>query len=368
MISVVLQAPGRLVLRERDDPEPPAYGQVLVRVLRVGICGTDLHAYLGEQPLMTYPVVLGHELAAEVSALGPGCEGSGLEVGDRCTVVPYLGDGECDACRRGFTNCCEHLEVLGVHRDGGMRERMLVPASTLIPANDLRPEALALAEMLAVGAHAVRRAGLAQDDTVLVIGGGPIGLSVLSFARIRAATLAVAEVSAPRLAFLQRVQLADAVIDMRSEPGDPERPRSGTAPARHPAETAVRTRFGGRLPTVVIDATGNARSMEDALRLVGNGGRLVLVGHTKGTLSFDNPALHTREAAILGSRNATREDFDEVLRALRSGQVDPTPWITHTASPEALVRNLSGWTTPDSGVVKAMLDLEAHALGWTQPP
>lgn len=356
MIAVVLEAPERLVLRERGEPGPPGEGEALVRVLRVGVCGTDLHAYLGKQPLMTYPVVLGHELAVEVLALGPGSERWGVRPGDRCTVIPYLNDGDCDTCRSGRTNCCENLEVLGVHRDGGMRERMLVPAQSLVPANDLPLATLALVEMLSIGAHAVRRADVAENDGVLVIGGGPIGLSVLAFAGLHAARTAVAEVSPARLAFLHAVELADAVIDMRPGPEVGEEPQGGSGPAHHLADSAVRARFGGRLPEVVIDATGSAPSMKEALRLVGNGGRLVLVGHTKGTLSFDNPTLHTRELSVLGSRNATRTDFEQALRALRSGRVDPTPWITHRAGPETLVRELPHWTTPDSGVVKAMME------------
>lgn len=352
----MLEAPERLVLREREAPGAPGEGQALVRVLRVGICGTDLHAYRGEQPLMAYPVVLGHELAVEVTALGPGCEPMAAREGDRCTVIPYLSDGDCDACRRGRPNCCEHLEVLGVHRDGGMRERMVVPADALVPANDLDPEAACLVEMLSIGAHAVRRAELAADDTVLVIGGGPIGMSVLSFARLRAARLAVAEVSTERLGFLRAAGLAGSVIDMSSAAAVEGR-RGGAGATLHPAEPALRAHFGGRLPTVVIDATGNASSMQAALGLVAHGGRLVLVGHTKGNLSFHNPTLHTREVAVLGSRNATREDVGEVLAALRAGRVDPTPWITHRVSPDGLVRGLPGWTRPGSGVLKAVLEL-----------
>lgn len=351
----MLEAPERLVLREREAPGAPGEGQALVRVLRVGVCGTDLHAYQGEQPLMAYPVVLGHELAVEVTALGPGCEPLAVREGDRCTVIPYLSDGDCDACRRGRPNCCEHLEVLGVHRDGGMRERMLVPADALVPANDLDPDATCLVEMLSIGAHAVRRAGLAADDAVLVIGGGPIGMSVLSFARLHAARLAVAEVSAQRLGFLRDAGLAASVIDMSSAAAVVEGPRGGEDATLHPAEPAVRAHFGGRLPTVVIDATGNAPSMQAALGLVGHGGRLVLVGHTKGNLSFHNPTLHTREVTVLASRNATRDDVGQVLAALRAGRVDPTPWITHRVSPDTLVRDLPGWTGPASGVVKAVL-------------
>lgn len=324
-----------------------------MRVMRVGVCGTDLHAYLGEQPLMTYPVVLGHELAVEVLGLGPECEASGVTVGDRCTVVPYLHDGTCDACSRGKTNCCETLEVLGVHRDGGMTEALVLPADALVPANDVETDSLCLVEMLSIGAHAVARAGLTAGDRVLVIGGGPIGLSVLAFARDCAAELAVAEVSASRLTFLRESGLADAVVDVT-------RPSRGDASASgaddDALESVVRAAFAGRLPTVVIDATGNAASMQRALGLVTAAGTLVLVGHTRGTLTFDNPTLHTREASILASRNATRTDFGHVLEAVRSGRVDPASWITHRVVPEALPDVMPLWASGGNDVVKAVVE------------
>ena len=183
MKTVVLDKPFSFRLTETEPPGEPGQGEALVRVQRVGICGTDLHAYQGNQPFFDYPRILGHELAVEIVALGPSAETHGLAVGDRCAVEPYLNCGTCIACRRGRTNCCERLSVLGVHQDGGMREQVIVPIAKLHKANGVPPEQLALVEMLCIGAHAARRAAIEPGEPALVIGAGPIGLGTMQFAR-----------------------------------------------------------------------------------------------------------------------------------------------------------------------------------------
>jgi len=337
--AVVLESAGVLALREHPAPAAPGEGEATVRVLRVGVCGTDLHAFKGDQPMMRYPVVLGHELALEVTALGPGSDGLGVNIGDRCTAIPYLDCGRCDACKRGRSNACETLAVLGVHVDGGMRESFNLPARTLIPADDVPLDTLALVEMLAIGEHAVARAAVSADDTVLVIGTGPIGLGVIAAASIRGPRVLAVDLNDQRSAFAAALDLAEVVLP---EPGVPIADR-------------LRDRLSGNLPTVVLDATGSVASMNAALGLVAPGGRLVLVGHTRHTLAFDNPTLHRGELSVLASRNATRADFDAVLAHLRSGAIDVDPWITTRVDPEGLVRELPHWAAGPSEVVKAVV-------------
>ena len=231
---------------------------MLVRVHRIGVCGTDLHAFAGKQPFFTYPRVLGHELGVEV--IDPGDAPGGLKAGDRCAVEPYLNCGRCIACRRGKPNCCTSLQVLGVHTDGGMRPLLRVPARKLHPSAKLGYEQLALIETLGIGAHAVDRAQLAEGEFVLVIGAGPIGLSVIQFALARGAMLAVMDVSDTRLEFCRKL-------------GVPHVLKPGAA-----AVAALQELGGGDLPTCVIDATGNAASMAGCFNLPAHGGRIVFVG------------------------------------------------------------------------------------------
>ncbi len=337
MLTIVLEKPGQFAAVERPE-SPAAPGTALVRVHRIGVCGTDLHAYAGKQPFFTYPRVLGHELGVEV--IDPGDEPNSLRAGDRCSVEPYLNCGTCIACRRGKPNCCTGLQVLGVHADGGMRPQFRVPARKLHKSSKLDYDQLALVETLGIGAHAVERAAPTKDDFVLVIGAGPIGLSVIQFAKVTGATLAVMDVSDTRLEFC-RQQL-------------------GVQHTLKPGATAVeelKKIGGGDLPTCVIDATGNPASMNGCFDLPAHGGRIVFVGLFQGDVTFNDPNFHRRELTVMGSRNALPGTFRQVIRLVEDGHVDTRPWITHrfklAETPTVFPRDIAG----NPAVLKAMIEV-----------
>jgi 2-desacetyl-2-hydroxyethyl bacteriochlorophyllide A dehydrogenase len=309
MMQVVLESPGHFIAIDGPSPSPLP-GEALVRVHRIGVCGTDLHAFAGRQPFFSYPRILGHELGVEV--IDPGTEPHGLEPGDRCSVEPYINCGRCIACRRGTPNCCADLKVLGVHVDGGMRPLFAVPARKLHKSATLTFDQLALVETLAIGAHAVERANIEADDFVLVIGAGPIGLSAIQFVQVHGATLAVMDVSESRLDFCRR-QLG-AAHTLAGGPDVPDR---------------LRAIGGGDLPTVVIDATGNAQSMAGTFGLPAQGGRIVFVGLFQGEVTFNDPNFHRRELTLLASRNALPGTFRDIITLIEAGRLDTTPWISH---------------------------------------
>ncbi len=309
MLQITLEKPGRFTAADGPVPKP-APGEALVRVHRIGVCGTDLHAFAGQQPFFSYPRILGHELGVEV--VDPGSDPHGLRAGDRCSVEPYLNCGRCIACRRGKPNCCAELKVLGVHTDGGMRPLFAVPARKLHPSAKLDYDQLALVETLGIGAHAVERADPRPDDFVLVIGAGPIGLSVIQFVQVRGAKLVVMDVSEHRLEFCRR-QLGVA----HTLAGGPD------------AAIRLRALGGGDLPTVVIDATGNPRSMAGTFDLPAPGGRIVFVGLFQGDVTFNDPNFHRRELTLLASRNALPGTFRDIIALIEAGRIDTTPWITH---------------------------------------
>src|SRR3954468_6976360 len=182
MKAIVLEQPGRFARVEIEEPGAPGAGEALVRVHRVGICGTDISGYLGKMPFFSYPRIPGHELGVEVEAVGPGV--TNVAPGDRCSVEPYINDPDSYASRRGRPNCCEKLQVLGVHRDGGLRPEFVLTARKLHPSRTLAFDQLALVETLAIGCHAVNRAALQPDDSCLIIGAGPIGLATLEFVKL----------------------------------------------------------------------------------------------------------------------------------------------------------------------------------------
>ncbi len=339
MKALRLEEPGRLSGTIAAEPEGPAAGQALVQVHRVGVCGTDVHAFAGRQPFFTYPRILGHELGVEVLAVGEGV--SGIRAGDHCAVEPYMECGACIACRRGKPNCCVAMSVLGVHADGGMRERFLVPARKLHPSASLSFDQLALVEPLGIGAHAVARAGIEPGESVLVVGAGPIGLAVTQFAVDAGANVAVLDVNAARLAFC--------------------REKFGIALTIHGAEEdpvqALEAWTHGDLPTAVLDATGSQRAMNAAFEYPAHGGRLVFVGLFVGDVTFHDPSFHRRELTVMASRNALAADFRRIISRMEDGHVDTSPWITHRAPLDAVPDVFGSWTKPEAGVLKALIDI-----------
>jgi 2-desacetyl-2-hydroxyethyl bacteriochlorophyllide A dehydrogenase len=327
--------------RMRDDlPEPElTEGHAIVAIRRIGICGTDYHAFKGQQPFFQYPRILGHELSGVITAIGG--NDRGLSAGDRVAIIPYLHCGKCRACRIGQTNCCAEMRVIGVHQDGGMRERISVPVSHLLNVNSLSLDEAALVEPLAIGAHAVRRGGVRPSDTVLVIGSGPIGLGVMAFAKHAGARVIAMDISRERLDFCASWAGADERID-------------ALAPN---AKDRLAALTDGEYPAVVFDATGNAKSMEKAFELVSYGGKLVFVGLVKGEIAFSDPEFHKRELTLMGSRNATAADFQHVLDVVGQGYLDMGRFITHRSSLEGMIEAFGDWLDPASKVIKAVVEV-----------
>ena len=337
MQKIILENPGTFSLQEAQEPGTLQDGEALVRVLRVGICGTDLHAFEGTQPFFSYPRVLGHELAVEVLVLNGSVDGNRISIGDICAVEPYINCEKCAACQRGVTNACMKMQVLGVHRDGGMQEMLTVPIRKLHPSQGLPIEDLALAEMLSIGAHAVRRAQVLANETVLVIGAGPIGMSTMLFARLMNANVIAMDIASERLSFCEKVLSIAHTINANENPLES---LQSIAPD---------------LPTTVFDATGNLESMNRAFEYVTHGGKLVLVGLVNDNITFHDPHFHSHEMSLLSSRNATSEDFAWVISSLAAGKISLNGWITHTVNPQELVSQFSNWLQPGSQLIKAML-------------
>jgi 2-desacetyl-2-hydroxyethyl bacteriochlorophyllide A dehydrogenase len=321
-------------------PEPElTEGHAIVSIRRIGICGTDYHAFKGNQPFFQYPRILGHELSGVVEQIAEGVEG--VAPGDTVVIIPYMHCSKCLACRNGKTNCCTSMRVLGVHSDGGMRERISVPVSHLIQANGLTLDEAALVEPLAIGAHAVRRAGIVKGDTVLVVGSGPIGLGVMAFAKNTGANVIAMDINEERLAFCKSWAKVDHTI--------------------HARETDAKQRLSeltnGEYPVAVFDATGNAGSMTKSFELVSHGGKLIFVGLVKDDITFSDPEFHKRELTLMGSRNATIADFYHVMDVIGGDDLDINPYITHRSSLDNMIDSFGTWLIPESKVIKAIVEL-----------
>lgn len=318
MRALVCCAPGILEYQDVKVPEKKK-DHAIIRIRRTGICGTDFHAFKGNQPYFSYPRILGHELAGElVDSV------EGFAAGEMVTFIPYYHCGHCNACQRGKTNCCVQMQVCGVHVDGGMVEYLSVPTAALVQSNGLTADELALTEPLAIGAHGVRRGDIQPGESVLIVGAGPIGLGLAAFAKIAGASVTVCDLNKERLAFCA-TQLGVAITD------DPK----------------------GIVADVVMDATGNLGAINNGWQYLAHGGRYVLVGLQKGALVFSHPEIHKREATIMSSRNATRQDFEQVTQAIKNKIINPVRFITHRVHFSELKTLLENFP---SDSIKVMVD------------
>lgn len=342
MQTLVCTTPGQFDYQTGTRPELTP-DHAILRIRRVGICGTDLHAFEGTQPFFNYPRILGHELAGEIVDIDATSGGAAQEFqpGEAVTFLPYFNCGHCVACRAGKTNCCTSLQVSGIHQDGGMVEYLSVPTYALIHGDGLSFDELALVEPLAIGAHGVRRAGVQPDEWVLVIGAGPIGLGVMEFARIAGGNVMALDINESRLAFCKNNLQVKHTI-------------RATDPDVLDQLAAI---TNGDMPTVVIDATGSLRAIHTAFQYMAHGARYILVGLQKGDVCFSHPEFHKREGTLMSSRNATRQDFEHVIACLKQGEINPTTYITHRVPFGQVKTDFPSWLDPASGVIKAMVEL-----------
>ena len=341
MKAIRLNEPGRFEPITIDEPAKPAAGEALVRVHRVGICGTDISGFLGKMPFYSYPRIPGHELGVEVLEVGPGVVN--VKANDRCSVEPYMNCQRRFACRRGGVNCCENLQVLGVHTDGGLRPRFVLPARKLHKSERLTLDQLALVETLGIGCHAVNRGDPKAGENVLVIGAGPIGLSVIEFVKLTGATITVLDLNQQRLDFCKRQMGVHHTIRFTDDAAVLQTMKDQTDGAFYP---------------VVFDATGSPKSMCNAFNFVAHTGRLVFVGIVVNDVSFPDPLLHRREMTLFASRNALPGDFDRIIQLIEDGKIDTRPWITHRSPFADLIGNFPAYTKPETGVIKAMVEVD----------
>ena len=341
MKAIQLEEPKHFKQIDIPQPESAGAGEAIVRVHNVGICGTDISGYLGKMPFFSYPRIPGHELGVEVVEVGP--DVTNVAVGDRCSVEPYINNPESFASKRGRANCCEDLEVLGVHKDGGLRPFFKLPARKLHKAKSLEFEQLALVETLAIGCHAVNRGNPTKEDHVMVIGAGPIGLSVIEFLKIRGSHITVLDMNAGRLDFCKATMGVDETIQFTGEEADFVKMQDIT---------------DGHLFELVVDATGNNKSMSNAVNYVAHTGSLVFVGITTEEVSFRHPIPHRKEMSIQMSRNAHSQDFDDIIEHIEQGRINTDPWITHRTAFDDLIGNFESYTKPETGVVKAIIEVD----------
>lgn len=339
MKAIILNKPGSFSLIEKDVPKIISKDDVLLKVLKIGVCGTDLHAFSGNQPFFSYPRILGHELAVEVIEIGENVKN--VKVGDKCTVLPYRNPHADQAVLRGKPNCGEHLTVLGVHEDGGMQQYITYPASQLYSFKNINTDNLALIEPLAIGCHAVERARIKKEDIVLVIGAGPIGLATVLFAELSGARVLLMDLNKERLTFCcNHLKLSETII------------------AKENSKEQIRELLDGDWPTIILDATGNKHSMNQTFQYAASGGTIVFVGLFTGDVTFQDPLFHKKELTLKATRAALSHDFLRIGKLIEEGNIDPSFMITHRLSFQSVPELFSTLTVPENHVMKAIIDMD----------
>jgi 2-desacetyl-2-hydroxyethyl bacteriochlorophyllide A dehydrogenase len=337
MQALICKEPGHFEYTDIKTPELKK-GHTLIRIKRIGVCGTDLHAFEGTQPFFKYPRILGHELSAEIIDSD---DAPGYNKGDEVTFIPYFSCNTCIACRNGKPNCCVSIAVCGVHVDGGMTEILSVPSTTLLPSNGLALDELALVEPFAVGAHGVRRAAIRKSEYTLVIGAGPIGLGTMEFARIAGGIVIAMDIDNSRLQFCKDKLNISHTINAK----DPD------------VLGQLMAITDDDMPTIVIDATGNLNAINNAFQYMAHGGKYVLVGLQKGNISFSHPEFHKREATLMSSRNATREDFIQVIQSMKNRDIIPATYVTHRLKFNEVKDRFHELSDPSNKTIKAIIEM-----------
>jgi 2-desacetyl-2-hydroxyethyl bacteriochlorophyllide A dehydrogenase len=338
MKSLVCISPGHFEYHQKEKPVLKP-GHAIIKIKRIGICGTDFHAFEGTQPYFEYPRILGHELSGELIEFD---DAPGFSENEAVTYIPYFDCGECLACRSGKPNCCSKIKVSGVHQDGGMVEYLLIPSATLLHGRGLGLDDLALVEPLAVGAHAVSRADIRKEEFVLVTGAGPIGLATMEFVRLAGGKVIALDTNENRLEFCRSHMNIFASINADS----------------HDVAGQIREMTNGDMPPVVFDASGNLKAIEIAFSFVAHGGRYILVGLQKGQISFSHPEFHKREGTLMSSRNAIRQDFEYSISSIQKGWINPSAYITHRTQFDQVKNQFKSWLDPANRVIKTMVEID----------
>lgn len=337
MRALVLHEPGVARLEQVPDPQVKA-GEALLRVRRVGLCGSDLNSWRGRNPLVTFPRIPGHEIAATIVDISE--PHPGLAPGMNVTLSPYSSCGLCPSCRNGRPNACRNNQTLGVQRDGALAEYVAVPVEKLFVA-DLSIEELCLVEPLTVGAHAVSRAKVTSADVVAIFGCGGVGLGAVAASAFRGATTVAVDIDDAKLEIARKAGATHVICSKRQD-----------------VSNALAELTDGDGPDVVIEAVGVAETFRAAVELVAFTGRVVYIGYAKEPVTYETRLFVQKELNIMGARNALPEDFRQVIQMLERHSFPVDAAISTIAPLDQAPQLLRAWSDDPGRFTKIMITLD----------
>lgn len=322
---------------EIEKPELKA-GEVLVKIKYVGFCGSDLNTYLGRNPMVKMPVVPGHEVGAVIEEVGSGVPDE-FKKGMVVTLNPYTNCGKCSSCRNGRYNACEHNETLGVQRQGAMCEYVALPWQKIIPAEGIDIRTCALIEPMSVGFHAVSRAGVTDNTTVMVIGCGMVGMGAVMRASLRGATVIAADIDDEKLALAREAGATYTINTMAED-----------------VHMCVQQITDGYGVDVVIEAVGSPATYVMAVNEVAFTGVVTCIGYAKSEVSFQTKLFVQKELDIRGSRNATPADFRAVINCVKTNRYPIGKFISNVVSPEGAADAMKKWSEQPGKVFRILVE------------
>jgi threonine dehydrogenase-like Zn-dependent dehydrogenase len=337
MQALVLKGPGEIAVVEVPPLVCPE-GEVLLQVKRVGLCGSDLNSYRGKNPMVSFPRIVGHEVAATVMNDTQGHPA--LAAGTNVTLSPYTSCGRCASCKRGRPNACQFNQTLGVQRDGALTEYIALPPEKLYPAN-LSLKELCLVEPLTVGFHAVARGRVNETDTVAIIGCGGVGLGAVAASGYRGARTIAIDVDDEKLNIARKAGATDAINTKREV-----------------LHERLAEMTDGRGPDVVIEAIGLPDTFRAAVEEVAFTGRVVYIGYAKEPVAYETKLFVQKELDILGSRNALPEDFHAVIQMLEQGRFPTEEAVSAVVPLAEAAESLAAWSNDPSRFSKIMIRLD----------
>ena len=311
MLAAVTRSPGEMAIEDVSGPGPVRAGNVIVRPEAVGICGSDFHLFSGDIGALSgardfYPRIQGHEVSAIVEDPGDAPVVNG---GDRVAIWPLLPCGNCYPCRAGRPNVCPRFRLVGVHLDGGLQQRLEVPASTVFGVGDLDPDSTAFVEPASIAVHAVARASLTTAEQVLVFGAGPIGLATTLAATAAGARVTTVDPLPARRDLAK--QLGAEHVCAEAGPGE------------------IRDWTNGDGPPLVVETSGETGVLPQAIDLVSPAGRVVVIGMSSGTAPIRPGAFPEKEIDVIGSSCATAEDFANAINLVKENRASLAALFSH---------------------------------------
>jgi 2-desacetyl-2-hydroxyethyl bacteriochlorophyllide A dehydrogenase len=338
MKAVRIVEPGKVEII--DIPQPVCGdGEVLIKVRSVGLCGSDLTTFRGQNPMVSYPRIPGHEIAGEIVEAGKGVS-SNLRKGLLVTVSPYTACGKCYPCRIGRVNCCRFNQTMGVQRDGAATEYIVMPVAKVHPTDGLSTDQAACVEPVSVGCHAVNRGRATEQDLVLIFGCGVIGLGAIASAAYKGAKVIAVDVDDAKL---KKAKALGATYTINSQ--------KENLPAR------IDEISKGDGVNLAIEAVGLPQTFRAAVDLICFGGRVVYIGYAKKPVEYETKLFVSKEADIMGSRNAFSKEIDDVIGMFRSGRIDVSELVTHRFKLDEMEKALKLWDANPGEVTKILMSV-----------